>query len=293
LARNRLSARTYAAVLAALERGDSLSEPTDSSGAVARLRELHRASARVDLGRVHASWLVRALREESPAVQRLVVAALPHPLRGELQGGLLLEGHDLESERVAGREAAGWVLALWSERLVGGEGRRGDDPAAVIAMSGLSLRAGYRLCRHIGLCKMLLAQSPRALESRGLDTAARAWLSERLAPASEDLIRRVRHDVDSKQVMRLPARLRTARIGLSTLARLLSTVEAFRLRWALQHWPYPIAKLIRSILAAGPALPPAALKGEELILKTAWDHLIIEGRLPLAWPDATSGSDSV
>ena len=104
----------------------------------------------VDLGRVHPSWLVRALREESPAVQRLVAASL----RGShcvisVQAGLLLDSQDLISERAAAPEVASWVMALWTERLVGGEAERADDPPALIVLGRLSPRrviasAGWR-----------------------------------------------------------------------------------------------------------------------------------------------------
>ena len=67
--------------------------------------------------------------------------------------------------------------------------------------------------------------------------------------------------------------------GLFTLARLLADLEPFRLRWALQHWPYPIVKLTRSLISS-PAKPtPAVLAGETELLKTAWERLRLEERL--------------
>jgi hypothetical protein len=77
----------------------------------------------------------------------------------------------------------------------------------------------------------------------------------------------------------VPARHQAARIGLTTLARLLAVAEPFRLRWALQHWPYPIAKLIRSLMPPATSRPPELSQGETLILQTAWDRLNLEGRL--------------
>src|SRR5262249_54733622 len=46
--------------------------PGDRAAARERLRQAHRAEARVDLTRVHPSWWARGLREESPSVRRAV-----------------------------------------------------------------------------------------------------------------------------------------------------------------------------------------------------------------------------
>ena len=252
--------------------------PIVAPTALGRLRTIHQATARVDLARVHSSWWVRALREESPAVQRLVVASLPESMRHPLQIGLMLDSADLLSERVAAPDAASCALSLWSERLVGGEAERADDPPAVVMLSRLSPRAGYRLCRQAGLCKLVVAGRGPSGRS-GHD-----WLEGRLAAADDDLRIRARRDVDSSQVSRLPPRLRAARIGLTTVARLLAAAEPFRLRWALQHWPYPIAKLIRSLMPSTPSRTHSLLQGETLILKTAWECLSAEGQLALPWP---------
>ena len=213
---------------------------------------MHRATARVDLGRVHPSWWVRALREESPAVQRLVAASLAASLRDHLQAGLLLDSQDLVSERAAAPEVASWVMALWTERLVGGEAERADDSPAIIVLARLSPRAGYRLCRLAGLCKLILAGEPLGGHAGASERVRREWLTGRLANADADLRTLARRDVETSRSSRLPPRHQAARIGLATIARLLADSEQFRLRWALQHWPYPIAKLIRSLI------PPAA-----------------------------------
>ena len=79
-----------------------------------------------------------------------------------------------------------------------------------------------------------------------------------------------------------------------TLARLLADCEPFRVRWALQHWPYPIAKLVRFLMAAASNRSASRLQSESLVLKTAWDRLTLEGRLAMSWPnpdrETTSGS---
>jgi len=146
-------------------------DASEPARALDRLRKMHQASARVDLGRVHPSWWVRALLEESPAVQRVVTTSLPESLRHPVQAGLLLDSQDLLSERAVAPEVLGWVLGLWTERLVGGEPERPDDPPAIRTLSCLSPRAGYGLCRLAGFCKMLLAgQKPGDAASDHRDT---------------------------------------------------------------------------------------------------------------------------
>ena len=78
---------------------------------------------------------------------------------------------------------------------------------------------------------------------------------------------------------KLPRRLHAARIGLFTVARLLADSEPFRLRWALQHWPYPIVKLTRSLMSDASSRTPVILRGEAQVLKSAWERLTLEGRL--------------
>ena len=95
----------------------------------------------------------------------------------------------------------------------------------------------------------------------------------------------MRRDVQAGISSKVRHRHRAARIGLITFARLLAECEPFRLRWALQHWPYPIAKLIRSLMPAASQRAPFLTDGESLVLKTAWDRLTLEGRLSMSWPD--------
>jgi hypothetical protein len=265
-------------------RGAGFREP---AAALERLERMHRASARVELSEVHPSWLIRALREESPAVQRIVVASFPERVRHSLQGELLLDSDDIQSERAASPECREWVLGLWTERLVGGERERPDDPPAVIAMSGLSPRAGYGLCRAAGVGKMMLAGQTPGWGRPSQERRARwEWLHGRLAATDGEFQAQVRRDVQAVAAAKVPRRHHAARLGLVTFARLLADCEPFRLRWALQHWPYPIAKLIRSLLPAGLKHAPALLRGESLVLKTAWDRLSLEGRLAMDWPDS-------
>ena len=117
-------------------RGDRIK----ANHALVRLREMHVSSIRAELAHVHPSWLVRALQEESPAVKRVVAASVPESLRHAIQAGLLLDSQDLVTERPVHPMFRDWVMGLWTERLVGGEAARDDDPPALLAICGLSPR---------------------------------------------------------------------------------------------------------------------------------------------------------
>ena len=130
---------------------------TTSGEAWGELRREHEASARPDLSRVHPSWFVRALKSESPSVQRTVTAHLPLPLRGEIRRGLKLDPSDLEPDHSPDGEALGWALTLWTERLVGDLPERDDDPPVVVAMTQLSSRDLARLVKVCGLVKHAFA----------------------------------------------------------------------------------------------------------------------------------------
>jgi hypothetical protein len=264
----------------------------DPSEARQRLLMMHHASARVELRRVHPSWCVRALREESPAVQRLVAASAARSIRDALQAGLLFDSQDLLSERPPASEVARWVMALWSERLVGGDSERADDTPAIIVLSRLSPRAGYRLCSITGLCKLILAGIDEGGDARASERARREWLEDRLAAVGGDTRELARRGVELSRSSGLRARRLRARIGLTTIARLLADSEPFRLRWALQHWPYAIAKLIRSLMAPAPIEPAALLIMESLVLRTAWERLRLEGLLAIEWPYAPGDDGS-
>jgi hypothetical protein len=246
----------------------------DRAVARERLRQAHRAEARVDPARVHPSWWVRGLREESPAVRRAVVAAAPEPIRGQVQSALLLDNDDLRSERPADHQVLSWTVSLWTERLVGGEPGRPDDPAVILAMSGLSLRAGYRLCRYAGEIKLALTGSARA-----------DWPRTFAASAGPEFSVIATHDIRSTAVAKLPPRRLAARLGLLTISRLLSDCEPFRVRWGLQHWPYTIAKLVRSLMPPVAKRSMVMMQVESEILKIAWDRLNLKVREAMSRPN--------
>ena len=54
---------------------------------------------------------------------------------------------------------------------------------------------------------------------------------------------------------------------------LLADFEPFRLRWALQHWPYTIAKLVRALMPPAAKRSPVMMHVESEVLKAAGDRL--------------------
>ncbi len=109
----------------------------DPTAALNSLRRMHETSMRVDLSRVHPSWCVRALKEESPAVRRVVVASTPEPLRSALRIGLFLDAEDSTGDRPVAPDVPSWACVLWTERLVGGDPARTDDPPAIAVLTPL------------------------------------------------------------------------------------------------------------------------------------------------------------
>jgi hypothetical protein len=270
----------------AWQRDEQSGDRVDSNLALDRLRQMHVDSVRVELGQVHPTWLVRALQEESPSVKRLVTASVPASLTDSLQAGLLLDSQDLMTERPVQPIIREWVMGLWTERLVGGEQARDDDVPALFVICRLMARAAYRLCRMAGVAKLIVAMERlEGRRSNQLDGLREEWFHGRLDTLDPEFQARARADALLIARMRLPRRLHAARLGLFTLARLLADCEPFRLRWALQHWPYPIVKLTRSLMADATSRTPGVLRGESQLLKSAWDRLRLEGRLTEPWPD--------
>jgi hypothetical protein len=277
---------------AAWDRQARSGDRLEGNGALNRLRRMHVSSVRVELGQVHSSWLVRALQEESPAVKRLVAASVPEELRDPIQAGLLLDSQDLVTERPVQPMFRQWVMGLWTERLVGGEAARDDDPPALVALCGLSARAGYRLCRMAGMAKSILAmEKPGKGRVNAADRERDGWFQGRLDATDSEFRSRARDDVQLVARMKLPRRLHAARVGLFTFARLLADSEPFRLRWALQHWPYPIVKLTRSLMSDASSRTPGVIRGETQLLKSAWERLTLEGRLTDPWPDRSDDNE--
>ena len=192
---------------------------------------------------------------------------------------------DLTSERTPSPEVLNWALTLWTERLVGGEAERADDQPAIILLSRVSPRAGYRICRLAGLCKLIIAGQEDGKNARPRERARREWLDGRLGAIDHDLRTSATRDVAAAGSSRIPTRRRLARLGLLTIARLVAVAEPFRLRWGLQHWPYPVAKLVRTLMPTATDRHSSHWEVESLILKTAWDRLNLEGPPTLVRPE--------
>jgi hypothetical protein len=256
----------------------------DSESARLELRAMHAAEANADLGWIHPTWLLRAVQDESPAVRAIVAAHGPPAVRLALsaRGGLA------RPDRPPHPEALAWVSALWTERLVGGAIECADDPAAIVALTRPSPLEAYRLWHAAGEVKALLATG---FESAAGDRAA--WAFQRLgAPPPETQSWALRDlNMVEKARPRLSGRRSTAMLGLVTLARLLADCEPFRVRWALQHLPYPIVKRVRSLMPPDSRRSDAVSRLEGVILRTAWDRLVLEGRIATPHPPAPGRAD--
>jgi hypothetical protein len=256
--------------------------------AVESLRRMLRAEAIADLDWIHPTWLLRALQDESPAV-RATVAAHGPPL---VRRALLAAGAVPTPDRPPHPEVLAWVSALWTERLVGGAVESDDDPPAIIALTRLSPLENYRLWLAVGQVKTLLATGPDdAFGASPVAAARAAWAFERLGTPPPETRDWARRDLDMIESAHVAGRRRTALVGLVTLARLLAVCEPFRVRWALQHLPYPIVKRIRSLMASASKRAAAVSRLETLILKTAWDRLTLEHRIATPFPQPPERSD--
>lgn len=202
------------------------------------------------LRRVHVSWWVRALKEESPAVQRAVVRTIEsRRLQATVAQGLNLDLGDLECDFGSPSRDFGEALDLWTERFVAGLPRPSDDPPVITILSALKLRRLYRIIQATGEIKRSVVH-----DEDSQNPADRRFLKV----AEPDLAAHPGRD-----------RRSTARLGLVTVGRLLTMVEPYRVRWALQHLPYTIANVIRAEIEWMNPLPSAWLRGERKVLDRA------------------------
>lgn len=250
--------------------------PDQPDESLAALRTEHAAESRPDPSRIHATWWVRALQEESEAVRRTVAAHAPSAVRSTLCEALGLEENALDSPRPAHPEARDWALALWSERLVGGPGVREEDAPVVAAIGSLDGVALRRLLVLLGLAKRSLNPVDPVVEQLKPSDRNR-W----------DAFQSRWSEIDSRftQLAKQDTLLSPggasadlSRLGVVTLGRLLADVEPQRARWALQHLPYPAAKVIRSYMKLNSALatPADLVEWENQILRAARERLAEE-----------------
>jgi hypothetical protein len=265
----------------------------DPAEALELLRQSLRFQSHADLDQVHPSWWARALQDESPAVQRLIGSQGPEALTEAVLATLKLTPGDLRPDRDPDPEVLSWVLSLWTERLVGGEPLCLDEPPVIVALASHSPIQRYRLCHAAGLAKIVLANAPETMmDNRPLDQERRGWFLERLAPRDPRAEEWASRDLRTVVRWENSRRRQVALLGLATMARLLADCDPFRVRWTLQHLPYPIAKRIRSLMPGPQKRSIAASCLESLLLKTAWERLTLEGRVTLAHPkDDTRESD--
>ena len=238
----------------------------------------HEAQARPDLARVHVSWWVRALKGEPASVRAAVVGHVSAAVSEALRDALGPGPDDLASDRPPHPQALELALALWTERLVGDLADRDDDPPAVVALSQLDATTLTRLIRTTGLAKWSITEEPADL---GPDDLARLGrLRERLGAADS----RFRH-VAASDLAGLGPQVanRAARLGLTTLARLLASVDPYRVRWALQHIPYPTAKALRTLMGPPGRRNPMLARWETDVLRAGWLELFRESRLAEPW----------
>jgi hypothetical protein len=239
------------------------------------------AQARPDLSRVHASWWLRALAEEPPSVQRAVASALPSEIAEGLLHGLNLTRAQARPDHPQCPTALQTALALWSERLVGDLAERGDDPAAIVALTRFDSRTVGRMINTVGLAKWsLTTQRPPRLDR--LDTERFTLFRAALEKMDMRFVHVAERDLTA---LDRRGKRPEARLGLITLARLLSAADPHRVRWALQHIPYSTAKAIRKLMGPAPRRVPMLARWEREILRAAWEMLHLQGRVTTAWED--------
>jgi hypothetical protein len=294
----RWFAPAWRARLLATKNRDNLPGPRE---ALSLLRRSHRLQGRAQPAAVHPGWYARALQDESPAVRQWIAT------RGLVKTGATLSAAPAATTAVATEpnepggdhrfcaspEVAGWVLTLWTERLLGGEPVGADEPPVIVALASLSSRRLYRLAHAAGLAKAVLAGDTSGLSGdRSIDRQRVAWLRDQflrfLGPQERQPQSWARTDLARPIVTGQAGRhRRLATLGLITLARLLEGCQPYRARWALQHVPYPISKRIRALLAQNRGVKAPVRALEATILKTAWQRLAIEGQIAIEHPQET------
>ncbi len=251
--------------------------PTAPAEPIESLRKVRSAQNEPDAARVHASWYIRALQDESPAVRRIVAAAAEGPLRPVLIAALGLSDADLAPDHAADPRMCEVALTLWTERLVGDVPPRPDDCSAVLALTTLGPVGLYRLLRLCGLAKRILGGDVAIVSPRRVTTDRLAALRARLAsPIDARLVRLAEKDWVAAASL---GRHRLAGTGLATIGRLLAKAEPYRVRWALQHVAYPVAKRLRIAASRAESSVREVQVLEGRVLDAAWGRLREEARL--------------
>ena len=278
----------------ALWENESAAGLPDRKKALDRLRAMHVAAARLDLDRVHSSWLARALREETPAVAAIAGRHGADKTKAVARRALRRSSGESPSPAHLRAEVVAWVLSLWTERLVGGRTETRNDPPEIVALASLSPLETLRLFRMWGFVKLVAAcLVPSRRVPRPLLITRQKWIETELVKAQPGLKDLVKADIKAQAKLVVPARRVPALLGELGLARLIKDHDPFRLRWALQNVPYPIAKHIRATIPKkiDPGLNLEA--HEALLLKIAWRRLNLEHRIKHRCPAPPLGSNPV
>lgn len=270
---------------------DELARGVDSQAAREALARDQADEARPDPDRIHSSWWQRALQEESPAVQAAVLEHVSEPLRSILHEGQEPEAPRLSASLAPHPEALQWALALWSERLVGGSAVTEGDPMVVAILTQRDSRELARWIASVALAKwsFVLAAGgepiqvdpfqllkPRQLERLGRFRDHWKAPDPRAARLGRlDLEHHVKGDASEG----------LQKLGLVTFARLLAELDPHRLRWVLQHLPYPVARFLRSRTG----LRTPFIHGRELV---AWEESLFQAARDLLVGDQSSGDSS-
>jgi hypothetical protein len=244
-----------------------------------RLRRGHEAQVTPDLARVHVTWWTRALRAEPLSVRAALLPSLPAGDGPALRADLKVAPGEGEPSKPADPLALRVAQALWRERLVGDLPERPDDPPVVVALTRFDARATTRLIRTAGLAKWSVSSRPLGVEDPKTAGRSRdlAGLVGEPDPRLSELANRDVRPYETADAKALIA------LGQTTIARLLQTADPYRLRWVLQHLPYPVARQLRVL--AGPAgqRSPTLATLEAVILRAAWIVLHREGVLDEPW----------
>jgi hypothetical protein len=253
-----------------------------SGDAWSDLRREHGASARPDPDRVHSSWFVRALRTESEAVKLAVTAHAAPPLRQALLKGLEIDPEQLTPDFPPDPEALGWAMALWAERLVGAL-PEDNDPPVIVAITRLSSLDLAKLIKVCGLAKHAFAldgnRSTAGAEEIArftpIDRVRLGFFRRRIGIPDGRLAPLAKEDLQYIEGDRRRAHLK---LGMVTIGRLLDAAEIHRSRWAAQHLPYSVAKLVRRKMPL-PIPRRAIFAWESWVLEAAWARLLSEKRM--------------
>lgn len=226
--------------------------PIGLGDALDLLRDAHAAQARPDTRRIHRSWWAGALKKESPAVIRAVVATAPKAIRAKLAADLGIDP-GLPAPAFSGPDPIrDCVLSLWCERLAAGPDPGDDDHLAVQVLARSDAQDLQSFLETIGLAKRGYLPEPPA-EEGSLDH--QMWLHFRGAWGDPAPARVAQARRDAKEAGADPLAL-----GLVTLGRLLAEAEPLRARWALQHLPMTLARPIREAMSLqSPELPRGEL----------------------------------